>query len=110
EFRDWLNLGLLNNHSITKEIILVGLNLIIFCPLLGQFPLGNRAINLEIAITGLEAIANIFNREQFPEIWAHIQTSLAPAYRHRIRGNRADNQEKAIAACNNGLLIYTLDN
>jgi|JFJP01.1.fsa_nt_gi Uncharacterized protein conserved in bacteria len=110
EFREWIYLGLLNNHSITKEIRLVGLNLMVFCPLLGQFPLGNRAINLEIAITGLEAIANIFNREQFPEIWAHIQTSLAPAYRHRIRGNRAENQEKAIAACNNGLLIYTLDN
>jgi CHAT domain-containing protein/tetratricopeptide (TPR) repeat protein len=77
--------------------------------MLWAFPFGNRAINLEISITGLEAATKIFTRQIVPEIWANIQLNLAPAYRHRIRGNRADNQEKAIAACNNGLLIYTSD-
>jgi len=80
-----------------------------FSNLMYESPLGNRDINLEIAITGYEVVANIFTREAFPQKWAEIQSRLAPPYRHRIRGNRADNQEKAITACNNGLLIYTRD-
>ncbi|WP_375515258.1 tetratricopeptide repeat protein [uncultured Nostoc sp.] len=109
QFNYWINFSLLNNDSITEQVILVGLGIVDFCTLLGQFRKGNRAINLEISITGLEAVAKIFNRQIVPETWAHIQTNLAPAYRNRIRGNRADNQEKAIAACNNALLIYTRD-
>lgn len=109
QFNYWINFSLLNNDSITEQVILVGLGIVDLCTFLGQFPLGNRAINLEVSITGLEAVAKIVNRQIVPKIWANIQLSLAPAYRHRIRGNRADNQEKAIAACNNGLLIYTSD-
>ncbi|MBD2451427.1 CHAT domain-containing protein [Nostoc sp. FACHB-152] len=109
QFNYWINFSLLNNDSITEQVILVGLGIVDFCTLLGQFPLGNRAINLEISITGLEAATKIFTRQIVPEIWANIQLNLAPAYRHRIRGNRADNQEKAIAACNNALFIYTRD-
>lgn len=109
QFNSWINFRLLNNDSITEQARLVGLGIVDFCTLLWQFPLGNRAINLEISITGLEAATKIFNHEIVPEIWANIQLNLAPAYRHRIRGNRADNQEKAIAACNNALFIYTRD-
>lgn len=109
QFNYWINFSLLNNDSITEQVILVGLGIVDFCTLLGQFPLGNRAINLEISITGLEAATKIFTCQIVPEIWANIQLNLAPAYRHRIRGNRADNQEKAIAVCNNALLIYTRD-
>ncbi|MBE9003855.1 tetratricopeptide repeat protein [Fortiea sp. LEGE XX443] len=109
QFNYWINFSLLNNDSITEQVILVGLGIVDFCTSLGQFRKGNRAINLEISITGLEAVAKIFNRQIVPETWAHIQTNLAPAYRNRIRGNHADNQEKAIAACNNALLIYTRD-
>ncbi|MBX9253078.1 tetratricopeptide repeat protein [Desmonostoc muscorum CCALA 125] len=109
QFNYWINFRLLNNDSITEQARLVGLGIVDFCTLLWQFPLGNRAINLEIVITGLEAATKILTREIVPEIWANIQLNLAPAYRHRIRGNRADNQEKAIAACNNALFIYTRD-
>ncbi|MEH1945319.1 MAG: CHAT domain-containing tetratricopeptide repeat protein [Nostoc sp.] len=109
QFNYWINFSLLNNDSITEQVILVGSGIVDFCIMLWAFPFGNRAINLEISITGLEAATKIFTRQIVPEIWANIQLNLAPAYRHRIRGNRADNQEKAIAACNNGLLIYTSD-
>lgn len=108
QFCSWINLTLISSES-KKEQLSLGLFLIDFCTLLWQFPLGNRAINLEIVITGLEAVAKIFIPNVVPEIWANIQLNLAPAYRNRIRGNRADNQEKAIAACNNALLIYTRD-
>ncbi len=107
QFRHWINVSLLNSESTTAQE--VASCIIDFCTMLWAFPLGNRAINLEISITGLEAAAKICTREILPEIWAQIQTNLAPAYRHRIVGNRADNQEKAIAACNNGLFIYTCD-
>ncbi|MBD2195776.1 MULTISPECIES: CHAT domain-containing protein [Calothrix] len=108
QFCSWINLTFISSES-KKEQLSLGLLLIDFCTLLWQFPLGKRAINLEIVITGLEAVAKIFIPDVVPEIWANIQLNLAPAYRNRIRGNRADNQEKAIAACNNALLIYTRD-
>ncbi len=72
-----------------------------------QSPLGNRAINLEIAIIGYEVSATIFTREAFPEEWAEIQSNLAPAYRHRIKGDRTDNLEKGIAACLGALEVIT---
>ncbi|WP_083389727.1 CHAT domain-containing tetratricopeptide repeat protein [Trichormus sp. NMC-1] len=107
QFNYWINFNLINNDSITEQVILVGLGIVDFCIILWAFPFGNRAINLEISITGLEAATKIFTREIVPEIWANIQTNLAPAYRNRIQGNRADNQEKAIIACNNAQIIYT---
>ncbi|MBD2695066.1 CHAT domain-containing protein [Anabaena catenula] len=107
QFNYWINFHLINNNSITEEFILVGFCIVDFCSMLWAFPFGNRAINLEIAITGLEAATKIFNREIVPEMWADIQTNLAPAYRNRIQGNRAHNQEKAIVACNNAQIIYT---
>lgn len=78
-----------------------------FSTLMWQSPLGNRAINLEIAIIGYEVSATIFTREEFPEQWAEIQSNLAPAYRHRIKGDRADNLEKGIAACLEALEVIT---
>jgi tetratricopeptide (TPR) repeat protein len=107
EFHYWINFHLINNDSITEQFILVGLSIVDFCIMLWAFPFGNRAINLEISITGLEAATKIFTREIVPEIWANIQTNLAPAYRNRIQGDRAHNQEKAIVACNNAQIIYT---
>jgi CHAT domain-containing protein len=78
-----------------------------FSTLMLQSPLGNRAINLEIAIIGYEVSATIFTREGFPEQWAEIQSNLAPAYRNRIKGDRADNLEKGIAACLGALEVIT---
>lgn len=107
QFHDWINFTLLNTNLNREAVMQVGLGVIDLCVLLWQFPLGDRAINLEIAITGLEGVANIFTPEISPEIWAQIQVNLVPAYRHRIRGNRADNQEKAIIAGNNAQSVYT---
>ncbi|MEW6496739.1 MAG: CHAT domain-containing protein [Cyanobacteriota bacterium] len=78
-----------------------------FSNLIWQFPLGNRAINLEIAITGYEVSATIFTRKAFPEQWALNRMNLAPAYRHRIKGDHADNLEKGIAACLGALEVIT---
>lgn len=67
--------------------------------LMVEFAKGDQSINIEIAIAGYEAIANVFTAEVFPndkKIWARLQNKLGFAYLRRIKGNRFDNFEKAI--------------
>ncbi len=103
----WINYTLLKSEPKLKKAI--ALFLISFCKMLWLFPLGNRAINLEIAIAGFEGSAKIFTREAYLQVWAQIQFDLAPAYRNRIWGDRSENFEKALTACTNALQIYTRD-
>jgi CHAT domain-containing protein len=77
------------------------------CIDISQFSLGNRANNLEIAITGYQTVLEVYTRDSFPENWARTQNNLGLAYRNRIRGERADNLELAIAAYNQSLEILT---
>ncbi|WP_354634610.1 CHAT domain-containing tetratricopeptide repeat protein [Planktothricoides raciborskii] len=78
-----------------------------FSNLIQQFPLGNRASNLDIAITGYELILNIFTRENFPENWAMTQNNLGNAYSDKITGNRAENIDEAICCYQRALKVYT---
>ncbi|MEG3880025.1 tetratricopeptide repeat protein, partial [Microcoleus sp. herbarium7] len=107
QFRLWIDCTLLKSEPKLKKAI--ALFLISFCKMLWLFPLGNRAINLEIAIAGLEGSAKILTREVLPQMWVNIQSDLAPAYRHRRRGDRSENLEKALTACTNALQISTRD-
>ncbi len=105
QYHKWAISTLQNANPETAEMLAT--LIIYFSSLMYKSPLGNRDINLEIAIRGYEVAATIFTREAFPQKWAELQLDLAPSYRHRIRGNRADNQEKAIVTCNNAQMIYT---
>ncbi|NJN12987.1 MAG: CHAT domain-containing protein [Richelia sp. RM2_1_2] len=79
-----------------------------FSMLLIQFPLGSRANNIEIAITGYEIVLSISTREVFPKNWAGgIQALLGNAYRDRIFGNKAENLEQAITYFKAALQIFT---
>lgn len=78
--------------------------------LLTQFPLGNRANNLEIAITGYEIALGIFTQDNFPQLWASLQNHLAVAYIERIRGEKAENLEMGITCFQSALQIYSLVN
>ena len=78
-----------------------------FSNLIKNFPLGNRAVNLEIAITGYQIVGTVFTRETSPETWATTQNNLGNAYRNRIRGEKADNIEGAITAYQAALSVYT---
>ncbi|MEG4022513.1 CHAT domain-containing protein [Microcoleus sp. S13C4] len=78
-----------------------------FSNLIRNFPLGSRADNLEIAITGYEIAANVLTQEACPEKWAALQNNLAITYCDRIRGTRSENIERAIAACQLALQVYT---
>ena len=78
-----------------------------FSNLIQQFPLGNRALNLELAIAGYGIIAQTFTRTQSPELWAQTMNNLATAYSDRIRGDRAENLEQAIACYQQALTVRT---
>ncbi|NEQ68174.1 MAG: tetratricopeptide repeat protein [Symploca sp. SIO2D2] len=87
-------------QSITVDLVNLG-------NLIQQFPLGNKASNLETAIACYHNALDIYTREAFPEDWAMTQNNLAAAYSNRIRGEKADNLEDAIACYQNALDIYT---
>ncbi|HAX85255.1 MAG TPA: hypothetical protein DCY91_03085, partial [Cyanobacteria bacterium UBA11370] len=41
-----------------------------FSNLIREFPWGNKASNIEIAIAGYEVVLTVFTREAFPQDWA----------------------------------------
>jgi tetratricopeptide (TPR) repeat protein len=76
---------------------------------LREFPLGDRALNLELSIAALQLILKVVTRNSFPEGWANTQNNLGSAYRNRIRGEGADNIEQAITSYELALKVYTRD-
>ncbi|MEG4207028.1 hypothetical protein QUA20_24260 [Microcoleus sp. Pol7_A1] len=56
---------------------------------ISDFPSGNRANNIEIAITGYQIVLN--NREPGSEKWTQTQNNLAIAYNNRINDSLAEN-------------------
>ena len=82
---------------------------IIFGVRISEFPLGNRALNVELSIAAYEAALQVYTRDAFPQQWAMTQNNLGSAYQNRIRGDRADNLERAIAAYEAALQVRTRD-
>jgi CHAT domain-containing protein len=78
-----------------------------FSTIMAQFPLGNKASNMEIAITGYEVVLSVYVRESFPQQWASTQHNLGTAYVNRILGEKAQNIELAIKAYSAALSVYT---
>ncbi|MBO3460157.1 CHAT domain-containing protein [Aetokthonos hydrillicola Thurmond2011] len=77
--------------------------------LLLDFPLGNRASNLAIALVGCEVAANFFTRQTFPTQWAAIQINLGNVYKEQLRGERVENLEQAISCYQAALEIFTCE-
>ncbi|MEH1976091.1 MAG: CHAT domain-containing protein [Nostoc sp.] len=78
-----------------------------FGTLIAQFPLGDKANNMEIAIACYETTMQVFTREAFPQDWAKTQSNLGNVYRERIKGDKADNIESAISYCQAALQVLT---
>ena len=74
---------------------------------ISDFPRGNRAKNIEIAIRGYQIVLN--NRQPGSEKYAQTQNNLANAYSNRINGSRADNLERAIDFYEAALTVRTLE-
>ncbi|MGB7707972.1 MAG: tetratricopeptide repeat protein [Microcoleus sp.] len=78
-----------------------------FSNLIKDFPLGNRASNLDIAIIGYELALIIFTRADFPQNWAATQNNLGNAYKDKITGKKAENLDEAIRCYQLALEVYT---
>ncbi|GGA36329.1 hypothetical protein CYANOKiyG1_54160 [Okeania sp. KiyG1] len=74
-----------------------------------NFPLGNGANNLEIAIASYKEVLQVLTLEAFPQDWAMTQNNLGLAYGNRIRGERSENLEIAIAFYQEALQVYTCE-
>ena len=74
---------------------------------ISEFPHGERANNLEIAITGYQILLSYW--EPGSKNWAMTQNNLAIDYTYRIRGEKAQNIELAIAYFTAVLSVYTRD-
>ncbi|NEO62245.1 MAG: tetratricopeptide repeat protein, partial [Moorea sp. SIO4G2] len=103
--RDWAKAKLTEVEP--KQAQSIAAEIVNFSNLIQQFPLGSRATNLEIAITGYEVVGTVFTREAFPVDWAMTQNNLAIAYCQRIRGEKEDNLEVAITAYQAALQVRT---
>jgi tetratricopeptide (TPR) repeat protein len=78
-----------------------------FGNLIQQFPLGNKAVNMELSIICFGIILEIFTVDEDAEAYASILNGLAIAYSSRIKEDRAENIEKAINCYLLALKIYT---
>ncbi len=96
----------LANEEQNRALIIAG-DIVNFSNLIEQFPLGNRAINIEIVIAGYENALTIFSRDGYPEYWAMTQNNLGNAYFYKIEGNRSKNLEEAIKCYQAALEVRT---
>ena len=78
-----------------------------FSHLIGRFPLGDKASNMEIAIAGYESMFTVFTRDAFLQDWAQTQYNLGAAYFDKILGEKAQNLEMAIASFSAALSVRT---
>ncbi len=70
--------------------------------------MGNRAFNLEIAVSGWEICAEFISHQKgtwTKLVWAEMQCNLGLVYVSRIYGYKHENIEKAISACHEALKI-----
>ncbi|MEK0183138.1 MAG: tetratricopeptide repeat protein [Oscillatoriales cyanobacterium] len=103
--REWATQTLAEMES--EEASKFASNIYSFNIVIGDFPLGSRANNLEIAIACDEIALTVWNRDDYAQKWAMIQNSMAIDYRNRIRGDRGENIEKAIECYEAALEVYT---
>jgi CHAT domain-containing protein len=71
---------------------------------------GDKAENLEKAISYYQEALKVRTFDDFPQHWAGTQNNLALAYSDRIRGDKAENLEMAIVTYNEALKVHTFDN
>ncbi len=105
--RRWATSKLAEVETDVAQFIAVGIGN--FSNLIQQFPLGDKASNMEIVIAGYETVSTVFTRDAFPQDWAMTQNNLGLAYWDRILGEKAQNIENAIASYTQALSVRTKD-
>ena len=95
--------------QMLQEPVTVAEGFSLFGVLICQFPLGDHALNLELAIAAYQLVLQVYSREMFPQQWAGIHNELAIAYSERIQGEGSDNIEQAIEICQLALQVFRYD-
>ena len=70
---------------------------------------GDKADNIESAISAYNQALRVCTIEAFPQEWAKVQNNLGLAYTDRIKGDKADNIESAISASNQALRVWKIE-
>jgi CHAT domain-containing protein/tetratricopeptide (TPR) repeat protein len=96
----------LENKSDDERLYIAAV-IVEFGNLIQEFPLGNRLLNLEVAIQAYQDSLQVCTPSDFPVYWAMTQNNLGNAYRNRIEGERRQNLELAIQAYQDSLQVYT---
>jgi CHAT domain-containing protein/tetratricopeptide (TPR) repeat protein len=68
---------------------------------------GEREADLERALAAFNAALTVRTRENFPELWAETQQSLADLYRQRLSGDPGQNIDLAISFCRAVQTVFT---
>ncbi|MEG3857944.1 tetratricopeptide repeat protein, partial [Microcoleus sp. herbarium12] len=105
QYQNWANHIL--SQVAPEQTRNIAVDFVSFSNRIQQFPKGNRASNLDIAIIGYELALTIFTRADFAEYWAMTQNNLGEAYRNKITGNRGENLDEAIRCYQQALEIFT---
>ncbi|PSB54983.1 tetratricopeptide repeat protein, partial [Chamaesiphon polymorphus] len=103
--KDWVSTSFAEMDRDTQRLITN--DIVDFGNLIQQFPLGNKAVNMELSIACHQVAQEVYNKVDFPIDWAMTQNNLANAHQHRIRGDRAENLEKSIECYQSALEIRT---
>jgi tetratricopeptide (TPR) repeat protein len=104
-FRDWVQQKFTEIEGENREPIARDIGN--FGNLIGHFPLGDYAINIEFSLACYEVLQTVFTRDYDPTTWAIMQNNFGNAYRRRMAGDRAENLERAIAYYQSALEVHT---
>jgi tetratricopeptide (TPR) repeat protein len=101
---NWLCSKLASADQDLQDFILI--HVLRFSAFLLEFPLGEKAIKMELSITLLIKVLNEFANTEHHIILATAQQNLGLAYSERIHGDRAENLEESIKHCLSALEIF----
>ncbi|MEM1172451.1 MAG: CHAT domain-containing tetratricopeptide repeat protein [Cyanobacteria bacterium P01_H01_bin.35] len=80
----------------SEEAHQIAVDIVNFSNQIQDFSLGNKANNLEIAITGYKTALTIYDNSSQSHNWVSIKNNLGTAYLNRIYGEKSENIEQAI--------------
>jgi Tetratricopeptide repeat len=106
--KDWASNKFVKAEKNTQRS--TAIKIAILGELMQQFPLGNKAVNMDFSIACYEIVIWVFTVTEDPEIWAMIQNNLATVYLNRTRGNIGENLELSIQFYTSALEIRTKEN
>ncbi|MEH2250842.1 tetratricopeptide repeat protein [Nostoc sp.] len=95
------------NDVVSQDAQFLAVFLATFGSIIAEFPLGDRAENLEEAIACHLTALEVLSLETSAKQWGDAQDRLATAFCNRIKGDQAENLEFAIDTYKKALQVFT---